>query len=46
MRLVVADDSVLFREGVVRLLIEAGHEVMAAVGDGDALRLAVADHTH
>lgn len=45
MRLVVADDSMLFREGVVRLLIEAGHEVMAAVGDGDALRLAVADHT-
>jgi len=44
MRLVVADDSVLFREGVVRLLIEAGYEVVAAVGNGDELRLAVADH--
>lgn len=44
MRLVVADDSVLFREGVVRLLIEAGYEVVAAVGNGDELRLAVTDH--
>lgn len=44
MRVVVADDAVLFREGLVRLLAEAGHEVVAAVGDGDALRVAVADH--
>ena len=33
MRIVVADDSVLFREGLIRLLAEAGHEVVAAVGD-------------
>jgi len=36
-RVVVAEDSVLFREGLTRLLHEAGHEVMAAVGDADAL---------
>ena len=37
MRIVVADDSVLLREGLVRLLVDAGHEVVAAVGDGPAL---------
>jgi DNA-binding NarL/FixJ family response regulator len=41
MRIVVADDSVLFREGLVRLLVEAGHRVVAAVGDSDALEAAV-----
>ena len=34
LRIVVADDSVLLREGLVRLLAEDGHEVLAAVGDG------------
>ncbi|HKD97389.1 MAG TPA: response regulator transcription factor [Micromonosporaceae bacterium] len=34
MRVVVADDAVLLREGLVRLLAENGHEVVAAVGDG------------
>lgn len=37
MRLVVADDSVLLREGLQLLLAEAGHEVVAAVGDGPSL---------
>ena len=37
LRAVVADDSVLLRDGVVRLLQDAGIEVVAAVGDGDAL---------
>ena len=41
-RAVVADDSVLLRDGVVRLLQDAGIEVAAAVGDGDALLRAVA----
>ncbi|MGX6608419.1 response regulator [Micromonosporaceae bacterium Da 78-11] len=36
-RIVVAEDSVLFREGLIRLLTEAGHEVVAAVADADAL---------
>ncbi|MEU6998366.1 response regulator transcription factor [Nonomuraea sp. NPDC046570] len=44
MRVVVADDAVLIREGLVRLLEEFGHEVVAAVGDGDALVEAVAEH--
>ncbi len=37
MRVVIADDSVLLREGLRRLLTEAGHEVVDCVGDGDAL---------
>lgn len=41
---VVADDSVLLRDGVVRLLDDAGIRVVAAVGDGDALMDAVAAH--
>ena len=45
MRIVVAEDSVLFREGLVRLLAEKGHEVVAAVGDAPALVAAVADLT-
>ncbi|MFI6512238.1 response regulator transcription factor [Streptosporangium sp. NPDC050855] len=44
MRLVLADDSVLFREGLVRLLEEAGHAVVAAVGDAAALLEAVDEH--
>ncbi|WP_444959876.1 response regulator [Nocardiopsis sp. M1B1] len=44
MRLVIADDSVLLREGLVRLLEEEGHEVAAAVGDADALLAAVVEH--
>jgi DNA-binding NarL/FixJ family response regulator len=36
-RVIVAEDSVLLREGLCRLLDEAGIEVAAAVGDGDAL---------
>ena len=44
MRIVVAEDSVLFREGLVRLLEERGHRVVAAVGDAEALRHEVAEH--
>ena len=40
----MAEDSVLFREGLVRLLEERGHEIVAAVGDADALLEAVAVH--
>jgi DNA-binding NarL/FixJ family response regulator len=36
-RLVIADDAVLIREGIVGLLVQAGHEVAAQVGDADAL---------
>ena len=41
LRIVVADDAVLLREGLVRLLAEDGHQVVAAVGDGPALVEAV-----
>ena len=44
MRVVIADDSVLLREGLARLLAEAGIETAASVGDGDALIAAVAEH--
>jgi DNA-binding NarL/FixJ family response regulator len=44
MRIVVADDSVLMREGVVRLLEEAGHEVVAQAGDADDLMRKVRAH--
>ncbi len=44
MRIVIAEDSVLFREGLARLLTEGGHEIVAAVGDADALVDAVRDH--
>ncbi|MFD1072184.1 response regulator [Longispora fulva] len=44
MRIVVADDAVLLREGLVRLLAEAGCEVLAAVGDGPSLVEAVVEH--
>ena len=43
-RTVVADDSVLLRDGVVRLLTDSGFDVVAAVGDADALLDAVAEH--
>jgi DNA-binding NarL/FixJ family response regulator len=41
LRIVVADDAVLLREGLVRLLAEDGHQVVAVVGDGPALVEAV-----
>ena len=44
MRVVVADDSVLLREGVVRLLIEAGHEVVGQAGDAEDLLRKVNAH--
>jgi len=41
---VLADDSVLLREGLIRLLGEADCEVVAAVGDAPSLHGAVAEH--
>lgn len=41
MRVVIAEDAVLLREGLVRLLAEEGHQVTAAVGDALALVEAV-----
>jgi DNA-binding NarL/FixJ family response regulator len=44
MRVVLAEDSVLLREGLIRLIEEAGSQVVAAVGDGPSLVTAVAEH--
>jgi DNA-binding NarL/FixJ family response regulator len=41
MRIVIADDSVLLREGLARVLAENGFEVVAQAGDAVALREAV-----
>ncbi|MFI1995800.1 response regulator [Actinoplanes sp. NPDC020271] len=44
MRVVIADDAVLLREGLVRLVEENGHTVVAAVGDGPSLVEAIKEH--
>ncbi len=44
MRVVVAEDSTLLREGLVRLLTETGFDVSAAVADADSLLAEVATH--
>jgi DNA-binding NarL/FixJ family response regulator len=43
MRVVIAEDAALLREGLIRLLTDRGNEVCAAVSDGDALIAAVAE---
>jgi DNA-binding NarL/FixJ family response regulator len=43
MRVVIADDSVLLREGVARLLAEAGFDVVGQAGDAEELLREVAD---
>lgn len=44
LRVVLAEDSVLLREGLVGLLARFGHQVVAAVGDAAALTEAVDAH--
>lgn len=44
MRVVIADDSVLLRAGLERLLVDAGWEVAASVGDAPTLMAAVQQH--
>ena len=41
MRVILADDSVLLREGLARMLVDSGFEVVAQVGDAGALLAAV-----
>jgi DNA-binding NarL/FixJ family response regulator len=43
-RVVVAEDTVLVREGIVRVLGSAGFEVVAEVGDADELLASVREH--
>jgi DNA-binding NarL/FixJ family response regulator len=44
MRVVLADDSVLLREGLARLLAEAGFEVVGQAADAEGLLEQVAAH--
>ena len=44
MRVVVAEDTVLVREGIVRVLVSAGFEVVAEVGDANELLASVREH--
>jgi DNA-binding NarL/FixJ family response regulator len=44
MRIVIAEDSVVLRAGLAEILADRGHQIMAAVGDADALCAAVAEH--
>jgi DNA-binding NarL/FixJ family response regulator len=44
MRVVIAEDAAVLREGLARLLTDRGHEICAAVADAEALRTAVAEH--
>ena len=44
MRVVIAEDQVLLREGLVRLFEDGGHEVMASYGDARGLLAGVAGH--
>jgi DNA-binding NarL/FixJ family response regulator len=44
MRIVIAEDAALFRAGLTRLLEDDGHQVCAAVADGDAMLAAAAEH--
>jgi DNA-binding NarL/FixJ family response regulator len=44
LRLVLADDSLLLREGMARLVVEAGFEVVGQAGDGPGLLAAIRAH--
>jgi DNA-binding NarL/FixJ family response regulator len=44
MRIVIAEDSVLLRDGLTRMLTDAGYEVAAAVPDAEELLRGVAEH--
>jgi DNA-binding NarL/FixJ family response regulator len=45
MRIVIAEDSVLLRAGLTRLLLDAGDEVVATVGDAETLLEVVERHS-
>ena len=44
MRILIADDSMLLREGLARIVDELGHEVVATVADATSIEPAVAEH--
>jgi DNA-binding NarL/FixJ family response regulator len=44
LRIVIAEDAAIMRDGLTQTLTRRGHEVVAAVADADALRRAVDEH--
>ena len=44
MRVVIAEDAAVLREGLARLLSDRGHDICATVADAETLRAAVAEH--
>jgi len=44
LRIVIAEDAAVIRAGLAEVLTDRGHEIVAAVGDAEALRAAVAEH--
>jgi DNA-binding NarL/FixJ family response regulator len=44
LRIVIAEDQALLREGLAQLFAGAGHDVVAKVDDADRLRAAVSEH--
>jgi DNA-binding NarL/FixJ family response regulator len=44
LRVVIAEDSALIREGIARLIEESGGAILAKVGDGEAFVAAVEEH--
>ena len=44
MRIVIAEDSAVVRAGLVEILADRGHQVVAAVGNAEDLRAAVDEH--
>ena len=44
MRIVIAEDTVLLREGLAGLLEDAGHTVLGRVGDAESLLAVIAEH--
>jgi DNA-binding NarL/FixJ family response regulator len=44
MRIVIAEDSAMVRAGLVEVLAKYGHDIVAAVGDAETLRAAIAEH--
>ena len=44
MRIVIAEDAAIMRDGLTQTLTRRGHDVVAAVGDAEALKKAIAEH--
>ena len=44
MRIVIAEDAAIMRDGLTQTLTRRGHDVLAAVADADALRVAIEQH--